>query len=233
VSAALELAAISLLATVASLLVFKATTHQARLSSLRRAMLACLFEIRLQPDDPRAILRALWEMLRLQAAALRGSLAPLAILLLPMLLVAVGLDARYSHRALRPGEAVLVRVRLAQRTARPLAHLEASGLTVETPALWLPALNELDWRLRALKSGRFDLQITVGGEGIRQEVRVSDAIASLPGQPSLPRGVASVAVGYPAARVPVLGWELHWWVVFLGWSALFALLLQRPLRVSL
>jgi len=52
------LAVVSLISAIGMLLVVRATSDQARVAAVKRALQACVFEIRLFNDDARAMLRA-------------------------------------------------------------------------------------------------------------------------------------------------------------------------------
>jgi len=102
----------------------------------------------------------------------------------------------------------------------------------------------------AEKPGDYVLTVQIGADEFTKDIRVSDAIvrrsplradAALlnqlryPAEPPLPAGaqVESIAVAYPRRALSVLGYELHWLVVFFALSMIFAFALRRPLRVEL
>lgn len=237
---------VSLLTAVGMLLLFKRTSDQKKLADVKRRIHACLFEIRLFNDDVVAILRAQGEVLGHTANYLRLSLVPMAVMIVPLLLAMAQLQSHYGYAGLSPGRAFLVKARLAGHGthARPTASLEApAGLKVETPAVWLPALSELAWRVRAEAWGQRELVIRVGAETVTKTVQVSRGVRRrspvrlspswidqilYPAEDPLPAGsaLASVTVGYPEASVSVFGWGLHWIVVFLVLSTALAFALR-------
>jgi hypothetical protein len=249
------LAAISLVSSVGVLLLFKATSDQRRLAEVKRAVHACLFEIRLLRDDARAILRAQGEMLRHQLCYLRLGLVPLVLAVAVLLPAIAQLQFHYGYRGIEPGDEALVTVRLRAAAGagarRPDARLAApAGLTVTTPAVWLPALRELCWRVRAERPGDYDLGVYVGGETLSKSLHVSSSWVRrsparveagffnqllYPAEDPLPDGgpVESIAVDYRDAEVSLLGWRTHWLVVFFALSVVFTFALKSPLRVVL
>lgn len=242
------LAAVSLLSTVAALLTVRATSDQARLVDVKRAIQACIFEVRLFNDDARAMLRAMGEMLRHNLTYLRLSLVPLLWMIVPFGLFLGQLQFHYGYAGLEPGRAALVKVRLSQSPG-PEPTLEApAGIRIETPAVWIPSLHEAVWRITVEWPGDYDLKVRLGEEIFtksvtsssrivrRSPVRVAGFFNQLlyPAEPPLPGGgIESITVTYPSRGVRVLGHDVHWLVVFLALSTVFALALRAPLKVVL
>lgn len=256
------LLAVSLAVSVGMLLVFKATSNQRRLEEVKRQIHACLFEIRLFNDDLSAILRAQMEILRHNLSYLGLSVVPLLWMIAPLVLVIAQLQFHYGYEGLAPGQDFLVKVQLkegwettaaaaSQGSTRPAATIEAPpGLEVETPAVWIPSRRELAWRLRAGEWGDYDLVVRLGTQPYSKAVQVSRAVRRrsperlepgllnellYPAEPPLPEGspIASIAVSYPDASVSILGWPVHWMMVFFVLSILFAFAFRRAFGVVL
>jgi hypothetical protein len=268
-----SLALVSLLVAMALLLVIRATSNQAGIAAAKRRIWAGLFEIRLFNDDPRAILRAQADVLRHDFTYLRLSFVPMLWVLLPMLLLVAQLEAYYGRSAFRQGDTFLYEVTL--RTAAdnpskyqavpapsssPMATAAAprpdvqlhlpEGLTAETDAAWIPSLDQIVWRVRADRSGNYQLEASVGTERYAKEVRVAPrGLARLsserraaglwtgllyPSEPPLGRSapVRSLRTEYPPRGVAVLGWQVPWMIVFFVLVTLFALLLKNRFRVT-
>lgn len=247
------LALVSLVGAVAMLLVFKATSNQPRLEAVKRQIHACLFEIRLYSDDLLAILRAQGEILRLNLRYLGLSLVPMFWMLVPLLLVVAQLQFHYGYEGLRPGQAFLVKVKLAAGpgAARPAVQIAApAGLAVETPPVFAAAQGELAWRLRAVDWGEHQLALSVDGQDYSKSVQVARGIRRrsperlaagflnellYPAEPPLPAGgpVSAIAVTYPEATVSLLGWHVHWLIAFVLLSVVFAFALRSRFGVVL
>jgi uncharacterized membrane protein (DUF106 family) len=250
------LSVVSLVTAAGMLLVFRATSDQRRLSAVKRAIHAGFFEMRLFNDDLRALLRAQVEILRQNLVYLRLSLVPLLWMLVPLVLLVAHLQFYYGYRGLQPGGTALVKVRVKSELATgapdgggPALALEAPpGLRVETPVVWIPALDEAAWRIGAERAGDYELAVSVDGRALTKSVRVSDALGRrspvrpgaswldqllYPAETAIPADapVESVSVTYPDRPVSLFGWELHWMVVFFALSLIFALLLRRPFGV--
>ncbi|MFQ5669042.1 MAG: hypothetical protein ACE5HD_00825 [Acidobacteriota bacterium] len=257
------LSVVSLAVSVGMLLVFRATSNQEKIGAVKQRIHACLFEMRLFHDDLRAILRAQAEILRHNATYIRLSLVPMLWLMAPLVLVMAQLQFHYGYSGLVPGDRAVLKVSLADdwnrrvgaadpgRPSRPLVSLEVPpGLRVETPAVWIPALNEVDWRLAAEEWGDYGVTLALGGETVTKRVTVSRGVRRrsplrparglinqvlYPAEPPLPRGgaITAIRLQYPPAHVRIFGWQIHWMIVFFALSILFAFALRNRFGVTL
>ncbi|HSL19888.1 MAG TPA: hypothetical protein VLB51_18435 [Methylomirabilota bacterium] len=241
---------------VFALWVFGKTSNQARIAEVKRRIAASLFEIRLFNDDLRAIARAQWEILGHVVRYQGLALVPMVFILPPLVVLMVHLHQFYGFRGLAPGEHALLRVELAEAgSARPEMTVDVpSGLSLATPALWVPALGELNWELAADAPGDYELAFTIGGTSTTKAVRVTDRVVRLsperpphafvdqlewPSEPPLPPEgpIRRITVDYPEGAVGLLGWSWQWafaWmVVFFVLTMVFAVVLKGRMGVEL
>jgi hypothetical protein len=153
-------------------------------------------------------------------------------------------------RPLRPGETAIVSLHAVDGTAAAGASLVAGeGVAVETPPLRIPATNEIDWRIRVLKSGVHTVSIEVGGQKHEKQIVASEQLARVtpsraasfwqpflnPAESSLPASamIDRIDVQYPGSSVTVFGWDMHWLVFFIGACFVFVLALRRPMGVQI
>lgn len=232
------LTVVSLVTAIGMLLVFKATSDQDGLAAVKKKIHACLFEIRLFNDDLRAILRAQTELLRHNLTYMRFSLAPLAWMIIPFVLLIAQLQFHYGYHGVEPGESALVKVALddawtetvpveeADGFTKPVARLEApEGVKVTTPALWAAAQSELDWRIVGERPGDYDLTVHLGDETFTKKLHVRENATIrrmspirpdrsfldqliYPAEPPLPDG--------PVHRITVTYPDAEVW--FFGWT---------------
>ena len=247
------LTAVSLVLALMMLAVVRATSNQARVVAVKRAIQACVYEIRLFNDDLAAMCRALVELARHNLTYLRLSLVPVLWMAIPIGLLIAHLHFHYGYRGLDVGQAAVVKVTLRHPqeavNVRP-ALIVPAGIRLETPAVWIPSLREAAWRISAERAGTYELTVTVAGDAFAKSLQVSDgttrrsprrAGAGLlgelanPAEPPLPAGasVESIAVTYPSRGIGLFGFELHWMLVLFVLSTLFALVLRRPFGVVL
>jgi uncharacterized membrane protein (DUF106 family) len=244
-----------------ALLVFKRTSNQERIAEVKRRIQACLFEIRLFNDDLRAIVRAQGEILRhvihYQALALK----PMIWILPPLVLLMVHLHAFYGFCGLQPGDDALISVELEtgwqvpDGSDEPPVRLDAPpGIRLDTPAVWVPSLSEVSWRVAAEAPGDYDLQFAVGDQRVSKSLRVTDRVVRLsptrpggsllgqlewPSEPPIPRSspIRSIHVAYPEGKVNVFGWILEsqyaWMVVFFVLTMVIAVALKGRMGVEL
>jgi uncharacterized membrane protein (DUF106 family) len=243
---------VSLATAVGLLLVFKRTSNQKGLESVKRKIHACLFEIRLFNDDFRSIFHAQLEILRHNLTYLRYSAVPMLWTLPPLVLVIAQLQFHYGYGGLEVGRPALVKVTLAAGASseKPAMRLEAGagGLLVKEPPVWIPSLRELSFRIVPLLAGDYELTLSNGSESVTKSVRVANGVVRrsplrvrglldellYPAEAPLPEGkVQSIAVTYPEASVSLFGWDLHWMIVFFVLSIAFAFLLRGAFKVTI
>jgi len=251
-----SLLVVSLVTAVAMLAVFKRTSDQPALAAVKRRIHAGLFEIRLFNDDLRAILRAQGEILRHNMTYLRLSLVPMVWILPPLVLVIAQLQFHYGYEGLRPAEATVLKVDLRPDTLSPGTRPEATldlppGLSAQTGEVWLPAEDQLAWRLAAEREGDFEIGVQIdGAPRVTKTVRVTREVVRLspvrvdpgflsqliyPAEPPLPAEgpVRAISIDYPDREVSVLGLGLHWMIPFFVLSIAFAFALRGWFKVTI
>ena len=209
------------------------TSNQAGIAAAKRRIQAGLFEIRLFNDNLGAVLRALGRVLWQNLRYLGYSLVPLAWVVLPLTLVIAQLQAFYGYDGLVVGQPALVTLRMSDaRTTGGTLSLDADEtIRVETTAVVLPASAEVLWRIVPTEPGDHTLVANVsgtplpkslhvsGGPARRSPYRVGSGLLDLllyPSEPPLPAGgpVREIALHYPETGLSVLGWRIHWLIVY-------------------
>ena len=192
------------------------------------------------------------EILRHNVTYFLLSLVPMFVTIVPIVLLIAQLQFHYGYRGLLPGETAVLTIELSEAAAaKPSARLQApSGLRVETPAVWIPSLNEIAWRVAADRAGEYELEIELDGEVYTKSVCVSDEITRrspirleegfinqilYPAEDPLPGNgpIDSISLTYPDGEVAVFGWRLHWLIVFIVLSIAFAFGLKNLFGVTL
>jgi hypothetical protein len=250
------LVAVSVLTGLAMLVVVRYTSNQGAVTAAKRGIYAALFEIRLFNDDLGAVFSALRRMLWQNLQYLRYSFVPFAWVALPLTLFVVQLDAFYGYEGLTVGQSTLLTVRLQENTAP--ATLEAGeyslepsgGIRVETPAIVFPGAREVSWRIVPTAPGDFTLTPRVGQMALAKRVHVSNDVARrsqarvapglvdqllYPSEPPVPDsgGVTEIALAYTAPGLDVLGWRMHWMVLYVAISMLTAFAFAKRFGVTL
>lgn len=236
--------ALALVTALVVLGVMKVASNQAKMAAAKRRIHADLLEMRLYNDDVRALLRAQGSLLRHNGAYLWLSLVPLVITALPLTLAIAQVQSWYGYTGLVPGEPALVTVDLRGPTPSVLPTLDADG-----PGMYFPSLEQVVWRVVLPGPGAHVLRVQpAGGPAIEKTVYVgqgparrspareeADIVTQLlyPSEPPVPdaSAVAAIRVDYPERSLTVLGFEVHWLVVYLAASFAFVLALRKPLGV--
>jgi hypothetical protein len=181
---------------------------------------------------------------------LKFSLVPLLVLIIPILLIMTQLNLHFGTRPLHPGEQAVVKVHLSQ-PPDPNGKFELhhpDGVELETPAVRIPSLNEVVWRVRATKPGRYSLSIDISGEVVIKELVVGDrwdAVSTLRTQNWLDeflysseppieaaKHLRSVEVFYRPLDIPVWTWNADWLTLFLVLSIVFGFAFKGVLGVQ-
>ena len=89
---------------VLALLAYRFTSNQAGIATAKQKIAAYLLELRLYGDDLRVMFAAqgqvFWHIFVYMAHALR----PMAVMMLPILLIMIQVESRYAFRSFEPGE---------------------------------------------------------------------------------------------------------------------------------
>jgi hypothetical protein len=251
------LLAISAVAGVLMVPVFRATTSQRGLRRAAGRARALALSLRLFKDDLRVALRCQAELLGALALRLALALPAFVVLAPPVLVVLVQLALRFEHRALAPGDSAIVEVEVAE-SAWPVwrdARIEVPpGVRVETPALRDERERTVSWRIGVERASAAPVAIAVrAGEGsVAKAIAIGADAERLvrvaarrpgpgawdrlmhPGERGLPAGpVRAIEVRYPRRATPLLGWDAPWWLTFLIASMAAALVAKPIMRVEM
>jgi hypothetical protein len=243
------LAVVSLFTAIAILFVVRITSDQQAIAAVKRQIHADLFEMRLFNDDLGAILRAALKILRHTAMHLRLSLPPLVCALVPAALVVAQLQSFFGYAGLNIGEPVVISAQV--KAGHQLASLDAPPeIRVETPAIWVPALNQIVWRIVPTAPGDYQMRMRIADGMYNKSIHVSDGLARrsparleprllteivYPSEAPLPDDapISEIRIDYPKGDIKIFGRPVHWLVMYAVVSVAFAALLKRPLRVEI
>jgi hypothetical protein len=245
------LAVISFLTGLAAVLVFRYVSNQDTMRRIRNRLHAHLLEFRLFPDQLGVVSRAYGRILRLTLIYLTYNLKPLAILLLPLVILMVQLDLRFSRMPVQPHDSFILKAKLAGPGALDSDSLRLpQGLTLTAPPVNVPALKEVDWRIRAEACGVFSPAVVVAGQTFAKQVVVSNEITALPAERApagvvewflnpveqpLPRGgpLRSLQVNYAPRSIDLGYFATNWLVFFLVVSLVSGLIFKVVLGIEL
>jgi len=248
---AIGLVVISLLTGLAAILVFRYASNQAAMRRVKNRIQAHLLAVRLFPDRLGIVVRAYGRILRFTAIYLAYNLKPLAILLLPLVVLMVQLDLRFGRKPLQIHDSFILKATLAGSGVLDSDSLKLpKGLTLTAPPVNIPAQQEVDWRIRADESGVYWPAVVVAGRTFAKQVVVSKAITPLPVEraraglvewlmnpvePPLPRDgpLQSLEVNYAPRSIDLGYFATNWLVVFLVVSFVSGLILKFVLEIEI
>ncbi len=241
----------SALTGILLVLVFRYTSNQKEIRRVKDRIQAHVLEVRLFQDQLRVVLAAYPRILFWTAAYLRHSLKPLAIMVVPLVLLFVQLELRLGCLPLHPQETFLVKAKLATPDSLDQVSLRLpDGLRLTAPPLRIPAEKEIDWRVQAEKHGQFAVDVVLAGDAFSKHVSVADQIhrlsttrvrASLlgqllyPGEPPLPAAgpLDSIEVGYPRRSVNFGFFQSAWLIPFIVLSLVAGYAVKGLLRTEI
>ncbi len=250
----LVLVGVSALAGVGMAALFRHTSNQRALKSVAGRSRAQLMCMRLFKDDVKVALRCQWDLLKATGLRLWYSLPPMAVAIVPFVLLLSQLALFFEYRPPARGERVVVALRAAPdrwAEAAATAIQVPFGVAVETPALHDEADRTVWWRLRIDEPPAGPLRWQVGGDLVEKSLvgggeprlaRVSAVRPGTsfwdrllrPGEPGFGGGsaVESVEVRYPPRSTPIFGIDIPWWATFLIVSMLAAICARPFLKVQ-
>ncbi len=255
-SPAAVLVVVSVVAGILMTVTFRYTSNQAalrRVASVSKAQLMCL---RIFKEDLGVALRCQRDILRSIGRRLWLSLPPMAVLIVPFVLILTQLALRYEKRPIGPGESVVLAVELSpgqwQSHGSDVSLQVPDGVVLESPALRDAGDHTVYWRLGLGRSVTGPLILRTGYHTVEKSFVGTDDTDRLctvsarrpgsgffdrllyPGEPGLARDapVRSVHVRYPDRSTPFFGVNIPWWGTFFIVSMLAAILVRPFLKVQ-
>jgi hypothetical protein len=232
---------------VLMLLVYRYGSNQAAIRAAKQRIGAHLLAVRLYQDQPAVVLRSYARLLRGTGGYLLHSLRPLAVLLLPLLLLLAQLEMRLGMTAGAMHRAMVLKVVLAPGTPLDEVTLRLPGQVVAlTSPLRIPELREVDWGISFRRSGEFSLEVTAAGSVAAKSFTVQETLVRhstlrsarwldlllYPGEPLLSAPFESIHILYAPRELELAGWRMHWLIPFLVLSLLFGFALQGVMKVE-
>jgi hypothetical protein len=230
---------------------FAVTSNQNAIRRSKDGIRGNLLGVRLFQHDVGVVLKLQAAILRETLRYLKCSLAPVAVLLIPILLILVQMNLLFSLRPLRVGETSILTAEVLGGSIldASLELEESSAFTLESPAMRVPARSEVSWRIRAEKEGVHTLGFLVDGERFEKTLAVGDSWTAVSpvrtsdwldlflysGEKSFSAQdrVRSIRLSYAPLAVTFLGFQTDWLVLFIVLSIVVAFALKGVLGVEL
>ncbi len=245
------LALLSLLTALFVLLVFRYGSNQRAIRRAKDRVEAHVLEVRLFQDQLRLVVLAYLRVLGGLVIYLRHSLRPLALLVLPLIIIVVQLESYFGYLPVPIRKNFIVKARLAGTTSLDEVSLRLpDGLKLTSPALHIPEEKEVDWRVQAERPGQYAVDVVVAGKAFAKQVTVGGGLARLlparvraglvehflhPCEAQLPPEgpLESIEVQYRPRSIRLASFDLHWAAPFLGIALIGAFVLKGILRTEI
>jgi hypothetical protein len=224
--------AVSVVAGLLMVLVFRYTSDQKAIGWAKDRLKAHLLAVRLFQDQLSVVMRAYTHILMGTGSYLRLAFTPFLIAILPITFLIIQLDRYLGWMPITPHQNFLVEARVTDLEALNQATLQLPPqLSASAPAVHLTRDKEVVWRLVAERAGQYDVNIAAGGQNAAKQVVVSPGLARvspirlqdhfwarmlMSGEPALATGspVQSIAVTYPPRIIRFAWLEWNWIVLF-------------------
>ena len=257
---------------------FKFTSNQEAIRVVKDQIAAGFLEVRLFKDDLGQMLKAQGMIFGNGLKYFYNALKPVVFLSIPFLFIATQVNLWYGIDSLSADEtrvpfqemfekngirhdlprgaekSAIVTVKIDgdfKNLSKDISLEAGEGVEIVTPALRIESLNEVNWRIKAVKAGEYDLKLKVGGQELIHTVfvgekenfrkmetrRVRGAWDEFwsPGKPAIPAEipVSELAVKYPVRSYNLLGFEMDWIVAFVIISMIIGFALKGVIGVEI
>ncbi len=248
------LLAVSVISGIMLLYIYGLVSNQGAIKRVKKRITAGIYESVLFRHDLALSLRAQAGMLLGGARYFALAVPPLAILLIPSLVILAQLNLRYGARPLSLNEPALVTVNFKNDEALFETELTSnnSEITITPPLRDLDS-NSVTWRIntpKEINSNSHSLKLLVNGVAAEKQVFIGKQPEILPVEthtspwwqffypgatvaPELKSLVQSISITYPEQEHRLAGVSLHWLIVFAIVSIASGLLASRILRIEI
>lgn len=242
---------VSLVAGIIILWIFGKISNQDAIRTIRNRIRGNLLAIRFFQDDVGVLLRLQGAIAADSLRYFGYSLIPMMVILPPMVVLMIHLNTRFNDRPLAVGETAVIKAHVQDASLlRQDISLEVpAGLALETPPVRIPSEREAAWRLRADKTGDYLIHVRLGDKTVEKTIsvdekwkrtspyRTASAVVAVfyPGESVLDSSspIQSISVDYPELAIGVLGFRIHWIVIFLVLSIVFTFALRGVMGVEI
>lgn len=230
--------------------IFGKVSNQKAIFRVRNRIRGNLLGVRLFQHNVRAVIQLQGKIFRDTLTYMKYSLLPMLVLVPPVLLILAQTNLFFDRSPLLVGQSTLLKI-----TARDASTLDEwrlqtpSQIEVETNPVRIPSKREIVWRIRPEEPGEYELQVhsdfgsesfaVVAGSqwGQVPTVKTASPIIGIlyPGESLLPDAGAleSIEILYDPLSIDPGGIELHWLIIFLIVSLLFAFGLKGRMGVEI
>ena len=243
---------VSALSGILLALVYGRVSNQAAIRRTKQKIGSLMLEAVLYRRDLAVSLCAQARMFGQAFVYLGHALPPLAILMIPSLIILAQLNLRYNARGLKPGERTLLSLKLDKPLDLKGVTLRSSGGLLLSPPVRVPQSKEIFWRIEPVVSGMQSVTIEVEDKSVprvRKAIYDSHFRGKLssgrykawwmnllyPGDRPFPHECvfSELYIKYPGVHYRFLGIEMHWLVIFALVSILAGVTAAKVFKVEI
>ncbi|MCP4708448.1 MAG: hypothetical protein GY869_07480 [Planctomycetes bacterium] len=242
---------ISAVMGVLLLLLFKYTSNQKAIGRVRDKIKANMLALKLFKDDLRVTFQSQGRLFAGAFTLLFHSIKPLAVMIVPVVLILAQMAAWYQFRPLNTDEKTLIIMKLNGEENAPLPTVSLDLPPGAEVVNWIPisSLHEVRWEVRAHQEGKYTLVFDVAGEKFEKDFVVGSDLKRVsplrPGQNwgdiilfpletpfAQDSSVQSISIDYPPRNSKIYGAD--WWMgYFFVVSIIFALIFKPIFKVKI
>lgn len=240
------LIAASMVASIVLVALFHFSSNPNAIRRTRNRLLARTLELLMFQHDLRVSFTACGRILIANAAYLVQFLRPMAVGLIPLLLIFVQMESWFDRRPLRIGEQSVFSLEIDPSKSVLDQSIELQlpeMLAIDSPPVRIPSRNELAWRITATGAGNGWIDVISDGIKERKSVSTGDQLVRIsqaresdglpqqlfsPSEPPLDAGpMQRMLVSYPRREWLIGQTEVPWLVAAFVLIMVFSLVLGR------
>jgi len=243
----------SLVTAAVLVLLFRISSNAEAIRQSRNRLLARTLELLMFQHDLRVSLTACGRISWANAVYLYQFLRPMAVSVIPLLLIFAQLESWFQWRPLHVGERTVLTVELdaSHPVLKTAAELSLSaGFQVDSPGVRIPSTNQMAWRVVASQADVGWCDVKIGDVIERKTIASGNQLMRLspqrqtdgqmsgllsPSEKSLAATspVRKMQISYPLREISLGTREVSWIVASIGLMMLFSLLLGRIFGIRL
>jgi hypothetical protein len=243
---------IAVVCGVVLLVVFKYTSFQGAIKSVRNDMKAHLLALKLFRDNMPVVFRAQGRIFSGAFLGVLLAILPVAVMLVPVSLILGQIALWYQARPLHVGEERVLTMKLNGDAGSPLPNVRlepTEAVKISAGPVRVPSKHEICWNIKAAQNGTHRLAFLVNDQRVDKELAVGDGFMRVstqrpgwnwvdvllnPSEQPFPTDavVRSIEIDYPQRNSWTSGsdwWVYYWFAV----SFISALCFRRFFNVNL
>lgn len=250
--ASLNLLFFSLLISLVATLTYKYFANQDAIKTVNDRIKSFIYELRLFDYSPALVFQALGNIFRSSAMYILYSLKPLAVLIIPVMIILMQLHYLFDYSPLKDGDVTVVSVTFADSFVPEQGRYSfevSENLNLDTAPVLNTDTNEVSVRVSVKGDEEGFFTVNAGGTSYTKKIIISDkTVKVLPvttsggfwtnianfGSDIMPSDgeLTRVAVQYPDGDHTIFGTTWHWLIWLLLISMSVAIVMMKILKIN-